>query len=458
MNCVKVLFISLLFYLGTCTVFVDNIFAYESKDVDLYNKYESLQKKIQTYSLSAEDLNDIKLLFPNSPNLYISAQKITSLSGLDAENEGLISNSYKTIYLDFIKAAPNKEVLYGYLRERTEWNKDFVKYIQYPGMNLAWYWADIAQSAQYAYEGTKDIRFLDLIMEGIENSFENTDNNIGKKDEFRNYNVDGWGFALTDDSRWETEITLPGRIITPILKFYRLVESDPDLKKRYGKKITPYAQRSIKIIDQYLPEMIFTSDGQGYFVNLRTNEQEAVNHQAAYIQACVQVYAITGEAKYKKAVDGFYKYLLSICEVEDNAYSWPYQILKDSSKIQQSTFWKESITMQMLVDMDSNGFSLSDTDKKRFSNTYLNLIHRGFSSVNAYITVKKEFPFTGYNIMNSNKLGAERLIYWVPADRFNPQITRVVDDYVSTRTDLFPRGWFGYPWDVTAYAYKFTKN
>lgn len=422
-----------------------------------FDTYESLRNKIRTFSLTKEDMADIKKLFPNSTKLQENAQKAVSLTGLNAGNRTLVINTYKKMYLEFILADPNADVFYDYLDERQTWNNQIIKTISSPGMNLAWYWADIAQSAQYAYEGTKQTRFLDLLMSGVTNAFNYTDDKIGKADQFRITKMDGWGFDLPNDKRWETEVTLPGRIITPILKFYRLVESDPELKKKYGSKLEPLAQRSIKIIDQYLHEMKFRADGSGYFVNLRTLEEDAVNHQAAYIQACIQAYNITKDPKYKKAVEGFYKYLLSISTLENDAYSWPYQVLKDSSKTQQSNFWKESVTMQMLVDMDANGFPLPKIDKQRFSNTYLKTVSRGFASVNAYITPKREFPFTGYNVMHSDFTGAERLVYWSPADRFNAQITKVINDYVSTRQDLFPVGWFADVWDATAYGYKFTK-
>lgn len=454
---VKIYKLSLMFLLIIC-LSVGSTNAATVKKESKYKVYEALRNKIITFSLEEDDLIKFKELFPNSTKLHENVQKATSLKGLDNGNLTLIFNNYKKVYLEFILAEPNADVLYDYLVERQGWNNEFIRNVTSPGMNLAWYWADIAQSTQYAYEGTKQTRFLDLLLSGALIAFEYTDEKIGKADYFRNKKVDGWGFNLSYDERWETEVTLPGRIITPILKFYRLVESDPALKEEYGSKIEPIAKRGLKIIDQYLPEMIFKTNGVGYFVNLRTSEEEAVNHQAAYIQACIQAYAITGEDKYKRAVDGFYKYLMSISTFENDSYSWPYQVLKDESKTQQAPFWKESITAQMLVDMDSNGFPLSKIDKQRFSNTFLNTVGRKFASINAYITPQIEFPFTGYNVMHSDFVGASRLVYWSPMDKFDPKIGKVINDYVSTRQDLFPIGWFGDVQDATAYAYKFTKK
>jgi len=424
-----------------------------------FEKYEDSRKNILIFNVQKNDLANIKEFFPKNDKLITlseEAYKITN-DPISSQNTDLVINTYKKLYQEYIVADSNKEVLLDYLKNRQAFLEHMLKNTSSPGMTLAWLWSDIARSCLLAFQATEDERFLQLLMSGINLAFEYTDKEIGKYDQFRKVKMDGWGFALSDDSRWETEITLPGQITTPILKFAVLIENDPKLKIKYSKQLDPYVKRSLAILNQYIDEMIYDERTQiGYFKNIRTDEHEAINHTAAYVSAVSLAYSLTKEDRYKKVAIAFYNYLISVSKLEGDgtAYSWPYQILKEKSNIIPSFFWKESVTINSLVDIDNHVFSIPQIEKTRFANTFSKLVIRDFSTVNAYITQDKYFPFTGYNVTFSNMIGAERLVYWYPVVQFDPKIKQLIDRTVATRKDLFSFGWFNAPYDAVGYAYR----
>jgi hypothetical protein len=367
-------------------------------------------------------------------------------------NGALMEQRHRELYFAFILAKPHKDVLYDYLRLVDLHTERFARNSNKPGSVLAWRWADIAQAAIYAYQATGEERFVELILDGAERAFEFTDQKLGKSDDFGNVYLEGWG--LPEKGKWGREETLPGRIISPILELQLELEKNPSLQTRFGQQMEGLTSRGLTILQQYLKLVRSNSKGQAFFTYLWTDEHDAINHMAAYFQAISFAYRINGDRRFRDALVGFRKYFLDYAQVVGEAYVWPYQVLSDSSKMKDTRFWKAAITVNALVNMHNNGIKLPRRDQVRLARSFLNLVHRDFHNINAYVSSEHEFLYTGYNALRSTFSGAPRLSNWIVLDQFIPKVERAVSETVASRWDLYPIGWFAEPYDAVAYAYR----
>lgn len=444
----KLLFAVLIFSLGS-------VYAGAWKD------YETLRKDIISERLTPKSLETAYKLWPTDKQLHSALSSAHQLysSNYNRNNRALMQKRHRVAYIKFIQAKPLESVLYEFLMEQeTTMNLNLIgSKSKSPGLVLAWKWAYMAHAALYGYQATGDTRYLDLVINGTKRAFQYTDQAQGIKDSFGRDDVTGW--SLLHKGRYGREITLPGRILSPILELQTLVDATPALQASHGHKVKPLSDRALAVIAEYLPFAIIDKQhGWHYFTYLWNDEHDALNHIAAYAKATAIAYQLTGKTKYRDFAVGFRKYFTDHAKSATNgSLVWPYQMLADPAKRNPEPFWKGAITTGGLTNMHEYGIKLNRSTQVGITFSFTKNIsrefHKNFFQINSVMDPNVDFRLTGYNDFRYRGIQMSLYTNFVILDQFVPGVRDGIINTVAHRLDLFPKGFLAEPSDAESYAW-----
>lgn len=347
------------------------------------DSYNDLQKDLLSRRITQSTVAAAASIFPNEHGFQETISAIEKLAGRKPDPMEL-DVACRKAYFAFIKLPASKEVLYQFLAERdAALAKSDMK--TDPGSALAWGWAYAANAEIDAFMATFDLRYIDMFLRGARQAFANTDRKLGRKDSFGRDNIDGW--SLSEPDKPGREITLPARIIAPIIRLALDIRGYKEFDVKRKQEVLSLAERGIAILKPYLAEQVIDGD-QRYYRNLWTGEHDAINHMAAFAEASILAFQYGGDPAFRDFAVGFENYFIAHTtpmktEIGRTALSWPYQVLPKDQYEEQ--FWKAAITLPALVYLDQSGLKLKEDDRVGLLWSVLGLVIRQSRSINTFI-------------------------------------------------------------------------
>jgi hypothetical protein len=362
-----------------------------------------------------------------------------------------LDGKYDKVYFDFIKLPASTDVLYQFLVHQQALLERTLVHQPFPASDLSWGWSNIAQAAVEAYRQTKEKRFVDIYLAGAKIAMAHTDDNMGIVDSFGQEKLIGW--SIDADGKPGREITTVGRITSPIMEMALLSQDDETLSDEQADELNDLADHSAEILKPYLEKQQKVGN-QSYFLNLWTGEQDAINHMAAFAQACVFAYDLTKDVDFLNAAVGFRAYFMAhVMEVQGDgflAYTWPYQVLPSGQY--EEPFWKGAVTVPALIKMNQNGVETDGRSQGALVGSFKHLIIKRFYGINGYIS-QRNFPLSGYNSHDLGYSNGVGFTQYVMLDEWASDIRNIVLTAIAARRDLFPRGLLMYSSDAIGYAH-----
>jgi hypothetical protein len=412
--------------------------------------YNDLQKDLLSRRISRSTVEAAFSLFPDEHSFQDTISALEKLAARRPDPMEL-DVACRKAYFAFIKLPASHEVLYQFLAERDAAlaNSDLTTD---PGSALAWGWAYAANAEIDAFMATFDLRYIDMFLRGARQAFAHTDRVLGRKDSFGRDNIDGW--SLNEPGKPGREITLPARIITPMIRLALDIRGYKEFDAKRKEEILSFAERGIAILKPYLAEQVIEGD-QRYFRNLWSGEHDAINHMAAFAEASMLAFQYGGDPAFRDFAVGFEHYFVAHAtpmntEIGRTALSWPYQVLPKDQYEEQ--FWKAAITLPALVYLDESGLKLDEGVRVGLLWSVLGLVIRQNRSINTFIG-KMDLRVTGGT---SERIGYSRgllFTHLMLLDAWEPTVRDTILDTVAARPDVFPNGLLLHVSDAVAYAH-----
>lgn len=414
--------------------------------------YNDIQKDLLSRRISQGTVEAVFSLFPKERDFQEKIGALEKLAALKPDPMEL-DVACREAYFAFIKLPASKEVLYQLLAEQDlalakgDMTSD-------PGSSLAWGWAYAAEAEIDAFMATFDLRYIDMFLRGARQAFANTDREFGRKDSFGRENLDGW--SLNEPGRPGREITLPARIIAPMIHLALEIRDYKEFDGKRKQEILSFAERGIAILKPYLAEQGIDGD-QRYFRNLWSGEHDAINHMAAVAEASMLAFQYGGDPAFRDFSVGFENYFIARTtpmktEIGCMALSWPYQVLPKDQYEEQ--FWKAAMTLPALVYLDQSGLKLKEDDRVGLLWSVLGLVIRQNRSINQFIG-NMDLRVTGGR-ETSERMGYSRgllFTHLIALDVWEPAVRDTILDTVAARPDVFPNGLLLHVSDAVAYAH-----
>lgn len=191
-----------------------------------------------------------------------------------------------------------------------------------------------------------------------------------------------------------------GMVVLPMARYIRLVHSTPELSARTSNAAR--VLRAVRLSMRYhLDELRIDEDGFGDF----RAEQGApvpfdgaiqpLNQSHGLGAAFAEMYALTGNQRFRTKVEGMLKSLRFSLENRDGAYQWPYwpvhsemyqgfEIEDDVSNYTPSfnpnTQWEDishaAVTLEFIESVHSSGIADMSAERERFAATFTDYVIR----------------------------------------------------------------------------------
>lgn len=418
----------------------------------IFGDYTSIQKDLVAQDVNQDTVTIAQRLYPDQTEFISSLKDIIEFDH-DSPNSLLLSGKYSNSYFMFINLPANPDLLFSFMATRIDYMRpSLTRNTGYQGDYLSWGWSNIARASVIAYQRTGERRFLDMYFETTPWVFNNLDSSR-PDDHSGKIGDDGW--SLIDNGVAKRDITTAGRITAPIIQMALATKDDTRISNEDRKKIYEYAEKSVEILRPYLKDQIIEGNIR-YHLFPWTGEHEAINHMAAFAEACAFAYKLTGDKEFLDYAAGFLEYFRSKVVVGENGtYSWPYQVLPTDQH--DEPFWKGSVTVPAIINIHESGIYIKDEDARGIANSFDNYVVGQFYTINANMSEDK-FYLTGYNSYRlgySIGLGFPQFIF---LEEWRPGTKDKVLTAIASRTDLFPTGFFIHDSDAVPYAYMLPKR
>ncbi len=438
-----------------------NISLHYDQDVDLnrrnaFSIYENLRRKIMARDITDKDLRAFRRVVKEKKELEKIESLVRKLDGWGSREK-----KYKKLYALLMKASPNTDVLYYYLKS------NFKKILRKADKNdhkrgsyYAWPWAYGAQAAVIAYEESGEERFLDLLVSSYDIILENRDSDLGKIDALRGRALDAWGTSKPwrreshPEGMWINVITLAGRITYPVSMFCKIVVDDEKLHPKFLKKAEYYLDSIEKALGEFSDDFrIMPRTGEGYYWNPILETVEPLNHSHSAGNTLVMMYAITNKEEYRIKAEHLARYFLSSTLTEKNgAYVWGYRPTPENRRDERGEpVWKGHITLSFPLLAYEHGLVFDKADMKALNRTFTENIYHGKSRFNHFIGLEKTRPLCFDKTLRKPLAG---ILGWIFLDSYNPEIREILEDSIAIRTDIMPRGWFKDTMTALAYSHR----
>ncbi len=192
--------------------------------------------------------------------------------------------------------------------------------------NIARYpWGEsyIMMSFVEMYKATRDLFFLDKMVQHADAVFANRDDVKGRVDMIRNKIMPAWGSG-TYGVTWFVYLSHNGMISYPIAAFCRIVLEDPELHPRYQTKANEYLVKIRQTLDCFDDNWREVGD-RGYYLSPHVSGIPPFNGMIALGRAIIEAWLASGDAKYLNRAERLSRYLKSHLRIgAHDSYNWYY--------------------------------------------------------------------------------------------------------------------------------------
>ena len=410
-------------------------------------RYQSLQRRVVNRKLRQTDVKLLKTIVTD-PREYDAIRQSANLV-LNGKTK-----YYDLLYRQFIRAAPNADVLYDFLN----WGTDLLLNLaaekpESANRRFGWRGTSVMISALYGYESTGEQRFLDLFVRFFDEVMKNRDSVTGHMDEARGRVMNAWGSHI--EGQWTALVTHAGRFGYAAARFALAVNADPALRDLYGDKADAYIAACEEALAEFDGDFrLIKGTNAGYWSRPSFDDLEPLNHAHAVGNAYVMLYALTGKTQYKQRVRQLADFFLASVERNKNgSYSWGYQPTPQQMKGHEpELMFKAEVTLQFPLLVHQYGLAFRDRDIDALARTFTKNVHRGESIISDTIGQPFTFEYTARKQKPHRLTG---LLGFMSLDYHRPEIRGTLETILAKRSDFFPMGWM-HDWrSMEIYAYRF---
>lgn len=372
-------------------------------------------------------------------------------------------------YQKLVASTFNSDVLYGALVKEFEANLALDRQLGLKrDAGLAWPGAYLGEAALVAYRKTGQLRFVALFVDYFDAVLERRDDRLGRFDSQHQRVMKAWGSVTIGRTRWIAHVTHNARIIYPATQFARIVLGEPSLERFHAKafQYLATAEETLREFDADLVQ-VPGRPGMRWYRRPADGNLEATNHVHVVGNAWLNLYALTRDPGYRERVEQ----LISVFEEgihqePGGLVSWNYFPVFATQERSDPTFqngqdfsepvWKASLTGPFLLRASQQGFEMPPQLIEALGRTFSTLTFQGdqlWRNVSRqrsrFVDVQKDRQKLGM-LTNTSIL--------VEFGSVSPDIPRKVAMLVSSRPDLFPKGWLSSPAALLSYAYYLSRN
>jgi len=191
---------------------------------------------------------------------------------------------------------------------------------------VAWGSAYILEALAEVVQATHDPRYAEKFVRVAEDVIAVRDDKHGRRDVVRDRVLPAWGCVAYTEGKHFVWAVHTGMICAPMAQFAAIVKRDDKLRVRFGKdadRLLQVARESMAAHeDQY-------RDGpkpdEGHIYGHWTKSHLPLNQQLAPGRAYLWLYEATGEAPYRRRVEGLVRFALNrVRRLPDGAMIWCY--------------------------------------------------------------------------------------------------------------------------------------
>jgi hypothetical protein len=227
--------------------------------------------------------------------------------------------------------------------------------------------------------------------------------------------------------------------------------SDDGLKD-YQNIANKYLDIIIQIVDEFEEDyQPVPRSNYKYYFRPTTDRLEPINHAHAVGNTFVNLYAITGDSKYKARVEEIARVFMDNVYVESNgSYSWTYFTKEVGLRKNELSepMWKSQITASFPLHVYNEGILFSEHDIQMIANTLKKNIIVG-NEVNTFTSLRN---FKAIDA-NDPPAGVYGIVGWMAFDPIDPEVGDVIVDTITKRPDIFKGGWLANSNISRGYAY-----
>jgi hypothetical protein len=409
--------------------------------------FERLTKSLVHNKITSESILGWRAVIRNNDRLMEIETLLGRIEGPD--RRAVIERLYALLMME----ASNPELLLEKLERSIESAfKSVEEDPQNTGRYLAWALTAAHHAAVVAWDRSGDARFVELLSRSLDRVALLRDDVTGRRDEFRNRIVKGWGAERYDpQGRYMNHVTVAGRVSWPMLEFVRIVRSDPVLTERFGAQAERMLTMAREAMDEFADELTVLPNGEEAYYLYRTHNDdvEPVNHMAWAGNALILLHELTGEGAYAEQAAMLARFIRrSMRREEDGSLIWTYWPRPGERWSESPEFlWKARTTAQFALCAHEHEIVFTREDMEAIVRTCLTRFHRPDGRFSARMDEFDDLEaYTGYR-------GAHlALTPFIVFERFDPAIRDLIEHMVQTRPDA--GGWMRSNHGIIAYAWR----
>lgn len=419
----------------------------ETVEGGAYSTFERLRRDLVKNRITSDAIIGFESIINEPKRLGRIRELLTALDG-DMRTEAI-----SRLYAELMQAESNPDVLFEYLKHESKRLLDFAEATPDDnGAYFGWGLSVTSYGCVLAYEATTQVRFLEQLMDVVEQALEYRDDRTGRMDEARGRVMHSWGGTrYTKDGRHTTNITLAGRVCFPMLRFCQIVRETPQLQARLAEQAERYLTEARVCMDEYESEFrIGPLPGEGYYYSVTHDEVEALNHQAWAGNALILLHDLTGEEKYGRMARQLATFFRNCMWIdEQNCMVWTYMPSPDNRRGPPlERVWKARVTSQFPLFAYKSGIVFGKSDMESIALMFAHNIHRG----NGVFSSRIDDTFDDLERYKDLRAGYLSLSPFIMYEEFRPEIRDVLEELVASRPDV--GGWLKPGPATIAYAYR----
>jgi hypothetical protein len=282
---------------------------------------------------------------------------------------------------------------------------------------LSWGGAYINMGYLAMYEGARDERYLNTLLERIERTLAKRGDRLGLRDDVRGKVMPCWINQVHTGQPKIAHAVHNGMIIYPMIRLVVVLQQDPVLAAKHADIMKRILADAEQLLQAYEPEY---HDGpapdEGWYYCPDLKADLPFNQQNALGRAMLAMYAATGKVQYRDRaarLARYFKYRLRRIGGQDGRYVWDYWThrpeFEDVSHAAQN--------VDFVYGCHRAGIVFTRPDLKRFTHTFLHVTQTsGFS-----------------DCVDGSGKGRFGIIVggWGHLGHLDPQVRGILVDYIS---------------------------
>ncbi len=291
---------------------------------------------------------------------------------------------------------------------------------------MAWTRSPILDSYVLMYEATKDTYYLDKLVLQIDDIISLRDDNILYED-YNGESLPGWSSkAYTTNGEGMRFVVHSGVITYPMVKFAKIVYSNPSLYKSYNSKADFYLQSVNEVVDAHESEWVtgpneIAADDEGYYI---FPEDSPVNNPGLYIPhnqqlAMARTLLVFPQNDRAEKIGKIFKGDLE--NYLENSYVWHYWWGEEGLDITNSKYEDTGhggLDIRFALDAHENGLLFGENNLRKFSRTFTENIFKEYSKISFRVDGSFKEDGTGGNLKSAAR--------WLGLSKYNNEVYEII--------------------------------